>query len=543
MPKSTQSSALATTRRAFLLSTAALAAGAVVTPRFALAADAPVLGGTLIADIGTEPPVLVNFAHTAGAGVYVSAKTTEGLLTYDFDLKPQPLLATSWDVTPDGLKYTFKLREGVKWHDGKDFTAADVVYSILTLKEVHPRGRATFAHVIAANAVDSHTVEFILDKPSPYLLTALAASESPIVAKHIYDTGVDPAANPNTTAPVGTGPWVFKQWVRGSHVIFTKNPNYWQSGKPYLDQLVIRFIGDPGAASAALETGEVLLNVADNIPLTDVDRLKTDPKLGFETRGFGYVNPITRLEFNFDNKNLADLKVRQAIAHAIDREFIVKVVFLGHAKALAGPVSPSLLPFFTDDLPKYDYDPKKAEALLDEAGLKRGADGVRFKLMVDPTEPEGIYQQAAEYIVQALNKVGIGATLRTEDFATFVKRVYDDRQFDLALEGMSNLFDPTVGIQRLYWSKNFKPGVPFSNGAHYNSAAADALLDAAAVEVDPKKRFEDFVKFQQQVVTDLPALDIVAPDSFLIFDKRVINHTTGAEGFANGSADTYLAKA
>ncbi len=281
-----------------------------------------------------------------------------------------------------------------------------------------------FAHVTAAHVIDPHKVELVLDKPSPYLLTALASSESPIVPKHIYDIGVDPAANPNTTSPIGTGPWLFKEWVRGSHVLFVRNPNYWQPGRPYLDELVIRFIGDAAAASAALETGEVQLNDATTSPLTDIDRLRADPKLGFETRGFGYVNSISRLEFNFDNKILADAKVRQAIAHAIDRNRIVDIVFLGHAKALAGPVSPSLSTFFTDDLPKYDFDPKKAEALLDEAGYKRGADGIRFKLTVDPTQPGGVYQQTAQYIVQALNKVGIGATLRTQDFATFVKRVY-----------------------------------------------------------------------------------------------------------------------
>ncbi|MET3898954.1 peptide/nickel transport system substrate-binding protein [Devosia sp. UYZn731] len=529
---------LAPTRRAFLLSTAAIAlAGAL--PGFSFG-DEPKQGGTLTVNIGTEPPVLVLIAHTAGAAVYLSSKTNEGLLTYDFDFTPKPLLATEWKVAEDGLRYWFKLREGVKFHDGTDFTAEDVAFSIQALKENHPRGRATFAQVSSINVLGTHEIELLLDKPSPYLLTALASSESPIVPKHLYE-GTKIPENPHNVAPVGTGPFVFKEWVRGSYVLYERNPNYWEAPKPYLDKLVVRFIGDPAAAVASIETGEVLLSVGVNIPYTDFDRLQANPALGFETRGFTYTNSITRAEFNLENKYLANAKVRQAIAYAIDRNFIVSTIYLGHATALNGPVSPGLAAFFSDDLPKYAFDPAKAEALLDEAGFPRGDGGVRFELNIDPTQPTGAYKQSAEYIAQALNKVGIKTTVRTQDFATFVKRVYTDRDFDIALEGMSNLFDPTVGIQRLYWSKNFKPGVPFSNGAHYASAETDRLLEAAAVEPDPKKRFELFVDFQKQVVTDLPALDLVAPDSFVIFDKRVVNHTLGAEGFGYNGADIYLA--
>ena len=529
-------SLLALSRRRFLLSTALVGMAAAI-PGVALAA--PVSGGTLTVNIGTEPPVLVLIAHTAGAVVNVSAKITEGLLTYDFDFNPQPLLATEWKVSEDGLTYNFKLREGVKWHDGKDFTADDVAFSIQTLKEVHPRGRATFAPVEAINVLGPHEVELKLAKPAPYLLKAFASSESPIVPKHLYE-GTKVPENEWNLKPVGTGPFVFKEWQRGNYVLLEKNPNYWDAGKPYLDQIIFRFITDPAASVAALEAGEILLTTTGTVPVTDIARLKADPRFAFETRGFGYINSISRLEFNFENKYLANPKVRQAIAHAIDRQFVVDTIYLGQAKALNGPVSPSLSAFFDPDLPVYEYDPKKAEALLDEAGFPRGADGTRFSLTVDPTQPAGPYKQAAEYFVQALDKVGIKATLRTQDFGAFVKRVYTDRDFDLAYEGMSNLFDPTVGIQRLYWSKNFKPGVPFSNGAHYESAETDKLLEAAAVEVDPKKRYDLFAAFQKQVVTDLPALDIVAPDSFTITDARVKDHTTGVEGFGSNGALIYI---
>lgn len=528
---------LSLTRRRFLLSTAAIGLVAAV-PGLAIAAPTP--GGTLTVNIGgAEPPVLVLIAHTAGAVVYITGKITEGLLTYDFDFKPQPLLATEWKISDDGLNYTFKLREGVKWHDGQDFTADDVAFSIQTLKDVHPRGRATFANVTAVNVIDPHQLELVLSEPAPYLISALAASESPIVPKHLYEN-TDVPTNPWSLKPIGTGPFVFKEWERGSYILLEKNPNYWDPGKPYLDQIIYKFIGDPAASTAALEAGEIQLVTGGTLAVTDIQRLQQDPRFEFESRGFGYVNSIVRAEFNFDNPILAKQQVRQAIAHAIDKDFIVNTIFLSYAKALNGPVSPDLSAFFDPSLPKYDFDPAKAETLLDAAGYKHGTDGTRFELRLDPTQPNGVYLQTAQYIAQALDKVGIKVTLRTEDFGAFVKKVYTDRDFDIALEGMSNLFDPTVGIQRLYWSKNFKIGVPFSNGAHYDSPVTDKLLEAAAIEPNAQKRLDLFNQFQAQVVTDLPAIDVVAPASFTVTDKHVRDHTVGVEGFGNNGAQVYI---
>lgn len=529
---------LSLTRRAFLLSTAAVAAVAVV-PSFSFAQDVePVSGGSVSINIGTEPPVLVLIAHTAGAALYISGKTNEGLLSYDADFNPQPLLATEWEVAEDGLRYAFKLREGVKWHDGTDFTAEDVAFSILALKEHHPRGRATYASVDQVNVLGPHEVELILSKPAPFLINAFASSESPIVPKHLYEGTVVPE-NPHNYAPVGTGPYKFVEWVRGSHALFARNENYWDEGKPYLDQLIIRFITDPAAAVAAIESGEVQVSVT-NIPLTDIERLKANPNLVVDTRPAPYSPSIARAEFNLENPYLADVKVRHAIAHAIDKDFIVNTIYLGYATRLDGPVSPELARFFFDDVPKYEFDPAKAEALLDEAGYPKGADGWRFKLFIDPTQPSGPPKQTAEYFVQALAKVGIQVELRTQDFATFVKRIFTDRDFDIAIEGMSNLFDPTVGIQRLYWSKNFKVGLPFSNGSKYENPEVDRLLETAGIEPDHAKRVELFNEFQRLVVEDLPTLDIVTPASITVFDKRVHNLKNGAEHLWSNGADIFI---
>ncbi len=527
------------TRRSFLLSSAAL--GAIAVTGTAVHA-APSRGGTATLLLSAEPPVLTTIAHTAFNSVYVSPKVTEGLLTYDFDLNPQPLLAKQWSVSDDGLRYSFKLRDGVKWHDGRPFTAEDVVFSIKTLKDVHPRGRNTFLNLVDIETPDPLTAILVLSKPAPYLITALAASESPIVPHHLYE-GTKVAENPVNLAPVGTGPFKFKEWIRGSHIVYERNPDYWDQPRPYLDQLIVRFIPDAAARSIAIETGEIDLAPSTPVPLSDLDRLKGVESLAFETKGYQYSNGVSRIEFNLEKPVFKDIRVRQAFAHVIDRKLIRNTINYGYGEPIPGPINPNLAKWFVADLKTYPIDLAAAEKLLDEAGHPRGSDGVRLRLNLDYVPSGEPYSRGSEYIRQALAKVGVEVTVRSQDFATYTKRIYTDRDFDFAYEGMSNLFDPTVGVQRLYWSKNFKPGVPFSNGSAYSNPKVDALLEAAAIEVDPQKRVEQWREIQKILVEDLPALDIVSQPELTIYNKRISDHTLGGEGIAGSLAYAYIATA
>jgi peptide/nickel transport system substrate-binding protein len=500
----------------------------------------PVRGGTLTVLIDPEPPTLTTIAHSAGASVLISGKTTEGLLTYDFDLTPRPQLATAWTISPDGLQYTFTLRRGVKWHDGRPFSSADVAHAIGLLKQYHPRGRATFSSLVEVRTPDAHTAVLVLSKPVPYLITALSASESPIVPKHLYETG-KADANPANNAPIGTGPFVFKEWVRGSHVTYERNPDYWDNPRPYVDRLVVRFIPDAAARAAAIEKGEVHLSPGTPVPLGDVERLRARPNLVFERNGYQYINSVSRIEFNLENPVLQDLRVRQAIAHAIDRQVVQKTVWYGQGQLIPGPVHPALKKFYVPDLPVLAHDTKQANALLDAAGLPRGKAGpnLRLKLALTPIPNEGGLR-TAEYLKQALGRLGIEVAINSQDFATYVRRVYADRAFDLHVSVMSNTFDPTVGIQRLYWSKNFKKGLPFSNGSGYASADVDRLLEAAAIEVDEPRRRQAFADFQRHIVHDLPDITLLAIDSYTIADRRVRGHTVGADGIAGNLAGAWI---
>jgi peptide/nickel transport system substrate-binding protein len=299
-----------------------------------------------------------------------------------------------------------------------------------------------------------------LSKPAPYLIYALAASESPIVPAHLYDSG-DPLNNPHNIAPIGTGPFRFKSWDRGSNAVFVRNPDYWDAPKPYIDELVLRFIGDPAARAVALETGELDLAGENPVSLLDIQRLQALPHLALESRGYSYDAAQTQLQFNLDNRYLANPKVRQAIAHTIDREAILRAVWYGYGIVAPSPISPLLTQFYDPHVSTWPHDPAKAEQLLDQAGLPRQSNGYRFALNVDYTPYDPTFARLAEYLRQTLRGAGIEATVRSQDFGAYVKRIYTDRDFDLDANFPGNTFDLTVGVQRLYWSKTSRRACRF----------------------------------------------------------------------------------
>lgn len=499
---------------------------------------APKHGGTLTFVLEQEPTTLVA-ATTTDNVTKVSAKVTEGLLSYDFNLRPIPQLATAWSISEDGLRYTFHLRPGVKWHDGQDFTSSDVAFSIELLRQSHPRGRSTFAPVTEIETPDPHTAVLVLSRPAPYLLGALYADESPIVPRHAYQN-TTPQNSPNASAPIGTGPFRFRRWERGSFIEFERNPDYWDQPKPYVDRIVFRVVTDAAARTVLFETGEADLGGEGAVQLSELTRIRQLPHIGFETKGFAFYGGVRRLEFNLDNPYFAELKVRQAVAHAIDRETLRQTVWYGYGDIVYGPISPALSNFYTADLPRYPHDPRVANDLLDAAGRSRGADGTRFRVTLDYRPWTEGDKRTAEYLRQALARVGIDATVRSQDFAAYVKRVYTDRAFDFAANSMTNTFDPTIGVQRLYWSKNFKPGVPFSNASHYINPELDQVLEAASVEADPIKRRALFVTLQATVARDLPDISFLTDYHYSLFNRRVFDHTTQATGISSNLADVWL---
>lgn len=504
------------------------------------AAAQPRRGGTLKLAMATESANLVPIDNTFGTTGVIGPKVNEGLLTYDLDFRPVPQLAVAWEPGGDGLSLTFRLRQGVRWHDGKDFTSADVAFSILTLKQVHPRGRGTFANVSAVDTPDAHTAVIRLSQPAPYLIGAFAATESPIVARHIYDNGQDIAGNPANAAPVGTGPFIFREWVRGSHVILDRNPDYWDAPKPWLDRIIVRFMPDANARATALSTGELDIGGDTPVPRSEIARLAADPALDVTSEGYGYVGNQSQIVFNLDNETLARREVRRAIAHAVDLRTVLDVAWYGQGVVSPTAISPNLKQFHNPAIKPWPHDLKRAAQLLDEAGYPlRGGRRFSVRILHNPfSEGNG---RAAAYLRQVLVSLGIEATVQNLDFAGFVKAVYADRAFDIEVDNLQNTFDPTLGVQRVYWSKNFKPGLNFSNGSHYSNREVDDLLERAAVENDPDRRRDCFWHFQEIVHEDLPTINLLAYNAYTVAGKRVRDHTVTYDGIRGNFAGTWLA--
>lgn len=506
--------------RVFALCLVVVLAVIVVLPDVA---PAQKRGGTLVMLVQPEPPTLASYISTSGPIGQVTTKVYEGLLEYDFSLKPIPGLAESWTVSADGKTLTFKLQKGVKFHDGKPFTSADVQFSILeVLKKGHPRGINTFREVSAIDTPDPQTVVVKLQNPAPYLLMALSGYESPMLPKHLFE-GTDIKASKYANAPVGTGPFKFVEWQRGQFMRLDRNPDYWKPGRPYLDRVVARFVADSGTRTAAIEKGEAHVGGFAAVPYSDVKALARLPHIEATTKGYEMQSPIVELDFNTRRAPFDNPKVRQAIAHAINRKTVIENVWFGFGKPATGPISSNfaVTGLYTPDVRKYDVPNgiEVANKLLDEAGLKRGAGGIRFEIVHDLTPYGEEWQRFGEYVQQVLAELGIKASLRYEDVPTWLKRVYTDYDYQLTNNWIQTLADPVIGVHRLYHSASIRPGTVFVNGARWSSPRTDQLMDQGTVELNPARRGALYKEFQQLVVEAAPLVWVHELQFVTVYNK------------------------
>ena len=465
-------------------------------------AQAPVRGGVAVIVVQADPGHL-NPAISTGSHVHAVADSLyNALIELDRDLKPQPDLALHWTVSEAGTAYTFKLAPNVKWHDGTPFTSADVKFTFdEVLLKHHARTKAGIGSVIAAiDTPAPDTVVFRLRKPYGALLQLLNVTEAPILPKHLYQGG-DPLTHPANLKPVGTGPFKFESYRTDQQVVMVRNPDYFKPGLPYLDRLVFRVVPDSNAQTLSLLAGEAdylgLVNAAD------VERLATRNDLALAQTAFGTGggNCITTLVFNLDRKAVSDLRVRQAIAYAIDRQQILRDVQFGLGKVASAPISSGLTwAHAPGTLLRYASSTQRATELLDAAGLAPGADGVRLnlELLHFPT-----FNRVGEVIRQNLAKVGIRVIQKPLDRAAFVEAVFTQRTFDSSIISYCNGADPDSGVRRMYMSDNIGK-VPFSNAAAYRNPEVDKLFALAAETDNYDERSRHYAEIQKIVAADLP---------------------------------------
>ena len=520
---------------------AGMALGTVLPSLPAWAQSKPKSGGTLTIVTSGGPTYLNSALSTGGAEALVSPKFYEGLLDYDVGMKPKAELATAWSITPDGKRITFKLREGVKWHDGKPFTSKDVKFSLLNiLKPYHGRGRASFADLTDVETPDDYTATLVLTKPSASIMYVFNSSESPIMPAHLYE-GTSILDNPVNMKPVGTGAFRFVSYTRGETLVLERNPNYWDKSKPYVDRLITRFVVDGATRAAMLESGEADFVVSGQLPMAEIQRL--DGTKGFEVVRAGYETTPSQhvVEFNMRRPLFQNKLVRHAIAHTIDKVWINENIWYGYGNPGTGPIHKVQKSFYTTDgVPAYEYNLKKAAQLLDQAGYTPKVGGIRFSLIIDATAYGEAPLRTAEYMREQLREIGVKAEVRVNDPGAFVKRVYADRDFDINTFWGSAGADPAIGVQRFYWSKNIRDGVAYSNGSCYSNPEVDKLLEAAAVELDLDKRVQLYKEFQRIAMEDLPVIPINSVDTLTISRTAVKDHTVGAIGGFGSMAQAWL---
>ncbi len=527
------------TRRTFgkLLASSALFAAA---PKALFAAnDTPAKGGIVRIVMALEPATQVEILQNAG-GAGVGARVVEGLVTEALDRSIQPQLATSWEASDDGLTHTFHLREGVKWHDGTLFTSADVAHTYTFLKEIHPRRRATFKNLESIDDSDPLKVVLKFSKPAPALLPALNANSAPIVPKHLYE-GTDPRTNPYNAKPIGTGPYIFREWVRGSHTLLERNPDYWEADRPHLDTVIIRYIPDAVTRLAAFEAGEIDVGYSTPVPIGELARFKGSPDFKLSTDGYALGGGLNQIFFNLRFEPFQKLEVRQAVAHAIDIDAFIVKVWQGYAVPSPTAIVPSMTQFHDDSLKPYAYDKALAEKLLDEAGYPRGADGTRFvvRFTANPFMSQVI--DGANFVRSALAEIGIRAEIALYDHPTYIKKLYTEGAFDLDIQVLANGYDPTDGIQRGYHSSSIKEGLAWSNHSHYSNPAVDRIFDEAAFEVDPQKRRALYVELQQILYRDLPAVNLVAYQPVTVSRSVLRDHIIDQQSASTSFAEAWIA--
>lgn len=452
-------------------------------------ADTPQTGGTLnvglVNDAKTYDPIY-SVQFTERHVLYLVFNT---LVKYAPDFSIQPELATSWDTSQDGKRITFTLRQGVTFQDGTPFDAAAVKWNIdrrLDPSVQSPQRELLAPIILSIDVIDPQHVAFNLTKPSPGIFSLLGERPGFMVSPAAWQKLGKDFAN----HPVGTGAFLFKEWVRGSQVTMERNPNYWQKGLPYLDRIVIHDLAGSVVGLQRLLTGEV--DYVGELTSSDVLPLEHRPEIVLKPIKVGrwYF-----LQWHVNAPPFDNAKLRQAVAHAIDRKRINEITMRGQGYVSNSP-TPEGLWWYDPNVKSYDYDPAKAKALLAEAGYPNG-----FEYVLS-TPQVSVFQQINQLLQEQFAAVGIKATLDPVAASEWYARV---------VKGTTN-WTPTRWTQRadpdgllsiLFDSKGF------ANTMKYHSDKVDALLEQARTTYDIAARKKLYGEAQQEIVNDLPMVPLI----------------------------------
>ncbi len=412
---------------------------------------------------------------TGGAAAAIRTVTNlnifEGLTQIDKDGAVQPSLAKSWDISADGLTYTFHLQEGVKFQDGTDFNADDVKFTLDRDRGADSVSaqKQLFAQIASVDVVDPATVKVTLSQPQGDFLYDMGWADAVIVATE--------SAASNQTNPIGTGPYTLKEWVQGDHIDLARNFDYWGTA-PKLDAVTFKFISDPNAATSALLAGDV--DVFQAFPAPELlEQFKSNPDFQVIV---GTTQGETILGINNAHPPLDNVKVREAIAHAIDRKAIIDGSQYGYGQEI-GSFFPPGDPAYIDLTAQSAFDPEKSKALLAEAGVKDLT--LTFKV------PPAAYARSAAPIIQAqLANVGITVNVVNVEWADWIANVFQGA-YDYDLTMVSH-------VEANDFAAFGKPGYYIN----YKADALNKLVTDLNATTDPAKQIALKQDIQKQLAND-----------------------------------------
>ncbi|MBV9132438.1 MAG: ABC transporter substrate-binding protein [Chloroflexi bacterium] len=504
-PTSAPAAAKPTTAPATTSAPAALAAQATAAPAAqptaAPAAAQP--GGTVTLPIGADPTLNPWHPNAFVESLFVNRVLFGGLTKPGKDLNPAPDLAASWKAAEDGMSWTFTLRDNVAWSDGHPFTSDDVAYTfneIVLKPDVGANGRGNFSALKDVSVVDPKTVTFNLLRPFA-ALPAYLAYNAGILPKHAFEGAGDPwqLNSFNKGTPVSTGPYKVENFTAGQSVTLSRNDAYY-AGKPLLDKVVFKVVADANTQIAQALSGELQLMILDN--KAAVDRLKGAKGLSVQPRT---LVQYYWLALNQTDARFQDLKVRQAIEYAIDRDAIIQAIEKGYGTVANSAIVPALKVYYDSSLEsRYPYDLTKASSLLAEAGWTAGADGVLtkdgqpFSFTMDVGQ-RGVLEPTNELIQQNLKKIGVAVDLNSMEWNAYIQKVVVNRDYTATVNWWVYPNDPDV----LPYYASSAAGKGF-NIPGYKDPALDDLLTSVQKTSDPTARKSAVTQLHTYMADNLP---------------------------------------
>lgn len=499
----------------------------------------PAAGDTIIlGSIGDASSMIPNVtgdsaSHEIGSFLY------NGLVKYDKDYHIVGDLAESWEVSPDELSITFHLRKGVKWHDGREFTADDLMftYRFMTDPRTPTPYAGDFLLVKAAEVLDRYTFRVHYAKP---FAPALISWGMWVLPKHLLE-GKDVRQSPLNHHPVGTGPYLFRQWKTGEKIELEANPNYFE-GRPYIQRLIYRIIPDSATLFLELKAGGVdwsSLSPLQYQKQTDIELFRRS------FRKYRHLaNGYTYLGLNLKDPRFQDRRVRQALAYAIDKQEIIKVVLLGLGVEATGPYKPDTW-VYNPRTKKYPYDPDRAKKLLAEAGWKdEDGDGVlekdgrpfRFAILTNQGNEER--KMTAEIIQKRLERIGIQVEIRVAEWASFINYFIKNRRFETVLLGWATGQDPD--LYDIWHSSKTLPDE--FNFVSYQNQEVDRLIEEGRHTFDQKHRKACYDRIQEILAEDQPYIFLYTPFALPVIHARFKGIAPAPAGISYNFIQWYVPK-